>query len=282
MSTGEAESSSDGDDSSDKKDKRVKKVAGWLQDHLNPRRGDERRRQGSLDNSEHLPDTLAEDRRNRRSSAPPGMSSMIGRAVLEKKSRAVSPDDVSTLRSQIGRHKFHGTGNPLRVRSPTTSSSLAVENLARIVKSGRVGREGKEQSGSVLAFKTERGNKGAFWAESVEVAGKYGWTGVIMPPDAKTDQPFPVEMVVWFLVEDVAERDQLKKLLETGTNRGEGVEIPREQPTGFDPRVSEVKCEECWEMVSDRVITVSQLADKLRGEGAISHLAAKLRGLVDR
>ncbi len=48
----------------------------------------------------------------------------------------------------------------------------------------------------------------------MRLAGKYGWTGLVLPPNADTSKLFPVSEVKWFLVETHEERKQLISLLQ--------------------------------------------------------------------
>jgi hypothetical protein len=73
----------------------------------------------------------------------------------------------------------------------------------------------------------------------VRLAGRYGWTGIILPSDADCSKPFPVtEKASWFLVTDQNELVQLESLL-----KGDA---------------------EQWKSVRDRLVTISQLAERSR------------------
>jgi len=152
--------------------------------------------------------------------------------------------DIDTIKSKLGRYQHHGTGNPLAMRSPSTPKTLAADNLAAIIKSGHLGADRRDLSGSIIQLRTERGQvkSGAFWVNRVELAGHYGWTGLILQPDVDTSTSLPISRCIWFLVEDEAERTYLETLVtgeqnDAGTNR--------------------------WNEVRDRVVTIEQLAAKL-------------------
>ena len=56
---------------------------------------------------------------------------------------------IDTIKSGLGRYKHHGTGNPLAIRSPSTPRTLAVDNLAAIIRSGHLGVDRSDLSGSI-------------------------------------------------------------------------------------------------------------------------------------
>ena len=179
-------------------------------------------------------------------------SSPRARPSLSRSPRARTPPridperqrQIDTIKSKLGRYKHHGTGNPLAVRSPSTPRTLAVDNLAQIIRSGHLGLDRSDLSGSVPKLRTERGNvnSGAFWVNSVELAGHYGWTGLILQPNVDTSTSLPISNVYLFLVEDDEERMHLESLLkdEDGGSR--------------------------WNKVRDRVVTIEQLANRFLKE----------------
>lgn len=146
---------------------------------------------------------------------------------------------IDTIKSHLGRYKHHGTGNPLAMRSPSTPRTLAVDNLAAIIRSGHLGVDRSDLSGSIPKLRTERGNvnSGAFWVNSVALAGHYGWTGLILPPNVDTTTSLPISKVYLFLVEDDEERIHLETLLKQDSSR--------------------------WDEVRDRVVTIEHLAKRL-------------------
>lgn len=152
--------------------------------------------------------------------------------------------DIDTIKSKLGRYQHHGTGNPLAMRSPSTPKTLAADNLAAIIKSGHLGADRRDLSGSIPQLRTERGQvkSGAFWVNRVELAGHYGWTGLILQPDVDTSTSLPISRCIWFLVEDEAERTYLETLV-TGEQNDAGTSR--------------------WNEVRDRVVTIEQLAAKL-------------------
>jgi hypothetical protein len=139
-------------------------------------------------------------------------------------------NDVSIIKETYGDYQHHGTGNPLNQRAPSAPREMALTNLAAIIQNGSVGQE---SSNSTPQLKTERGNKGSFWTCRLRHAGQYGWTGLVLPQNAKSDQPFPIEHVSYFLLESASQVAKLKS------------------------QVSDLK----WNEVKERVITVSQLAE---------------------
>jgi hypothetical protein len=157
-----------------------------------------------------------------------------------KRQRRINPndgaEDISIIKQRFGNLKFHGTGNPLALRSPNTPETLAVDNLAVIIQSGYLGQE---NSDSTPQLKTEQGSTGgSFWADRVALAGQYGWTGVVLPSDANTSESFPVSDAVWFLVTNQKEMNRLK---------------------------SEV-CSanlQLWSEIKDRTVTIAQLAKRV-------------------
>lgn len=149
-------------------------------------------------------------------------------------------DDIAVIKEKFGHYQHHGTGNPLNQRAPSAPRDMAVTNLANIILNGMVG---SVSSDSTPKLKTERGSKGSFWTCRLRLAGSYGWTGLVLPSDAKSDNPFPVQNVKYFLVEGP---EEVKKLEE------------------------KVCDSEKWHEVQGRVITVSQLAELARaGPGAM-------------
>ena len=179
----------------------------------------------------------------------PSPSSPRARPSLSRSPRARTPPridrerqrQIDTIKSKLGRYKHHGTGNPLAVRSPSTPRTLAVDNLAQIIRSGHLGLDRSDLSGSVPKLRTERGNvnSGAFWVNSVELAGHYGWTGLILQPNVDTSTSLPISNVYLFLVEDDEERMHLESLL-------------KDEDSGSR-----------WNKVRDRVVTIEQLANRL-------------------
>lgn len=144
--------------------------------------------------------------------------------------------DIELLQDRLGDYQHHGTGNPLTVRSPTTPKDYAVRTLAHILNEGVLGQTLEESPSTKFVLKTERGKSGSFWTSRVRLAGSYGWTGIILPKDADTSQPFPIENASWILVEDHDELRLLKSLVET----------------------------ERWRRLKDRIVTTSTLAKRLR------------------
>ena len=115
---------------------------------------------------------------------------------------------INTIKSKLGRYQHHGTGNPLAMRSPSTPKTLAVDNLAAIIQSGHLGADRRDLSGSIPQLRTERGQvkSGAFWVNRVELAGHYGWTGLILQSNVDTSTSLPISKCIWFLVEDEEQR----------------------------------------------------------------------------
>ena len=148
----------------------------------------------------------------------------------------VDSADIDIIKAKFGDYKHHGTGNPLALRAPSTPKDHAVTKLADIIKNGVVGQA---SSDSTPKLKTERGQDGSFWTCRLKLAGSYGWTGLILPKDCKTDNPLPIESVKWFLVEKPADAELLEKTL---------CESDRAK----------------WDGVRERVITVGRLADLAR------------------
>ena len=178
--------------------------------------------------------------------SPSSPSSPRARPSLSRSPRTpprIDPErqrQIDTIKSHLGRYKHHGTGNPLAVRSPSTPRTLAVDNLAEIIRSRHLGVDRSDLSGSIPKLRTERGNvnSGAFWVNSVALAGHYGWTGLILQPNVDTSTSLPTSKVYLFLVEDNEERMHLETLLkdEDGGSR--------------------------WNDVRDRVVTIEQLAKR--------------------
>ena len=161
--------------------------------------------------------------------------------------RQIDPErqrHIDTIKSKLGRYQHHGTGNPLAMRSPSTPKTLAVDNLAVIIQSGHLGADRRDLSGSIPQLRTERGQvkSGAFWVNSVGLAGHYGWTGLILQPNVDTSTSLPISKCIWFLVEDEKERTYLETLV-TGEQNDAGTYR--------------------WNEVRDRVVTIEQLAAKL-------------------
>ena len=179
--------------------------------------------------------------------SPSSPSSPRARPSLSRSPRTpprIDPErqrQIDTIKSHLGRYKHHGTGNPLAVRSPSTPRTLAVDNLAAVIRSGHLGVDRSDLSGSIPKLRTERGNanSGAFWVNSVALAGHYGWTGLILQPNVDTSKSLPISKVYLFLVEDDEERMHLETLLkdEDGGSR--------------------------WNEVRDRIVTIEQLANRL-------------------
>lgn len=119
----------------------------------------------------------------------------------------------------------------------------AIRKLADVISDGHLGqtRESLHSStGSNLSdvptLRTQRGQStGSFWASRLRLAGAYGWTGIILPHDTDTSQPFPITDALWFLVETEEERQVLESLINS----------------------------ERWQEVKDRVVTIRQLAGRL-------------------
>lgn len=153
-------------------------------------------------------------------------------------------EDITLIKSKFGHYQHHGTGNPLAKRAPSTPPRFAITNLAAIIANGLVGQV---SSDSTPKLKTERGKDGSFWTCRLRIAGSYGWTGLVLPSDTKTDNPLPINKVVWFLVESPQEKELLEKIVcETDTIK--------------------------WVEVKERVITVSQLAELARRDGDAMNL----------
>jgi hypothetical protein len=175
-------------------------------------------------------------------------SSPRARPSLSRTPPRIDPErqrHIDTIKSKLGRYKHHGTGNPLAMRSPSTPRTLAVDNLAAIIRSGHLGVDRSDLSGSIPKLRTERGNvaSGAFWVNRVELAGHYGWTGLILQPNVDTSTSLPISNVYLFLVTDDEERIDLETLLkeEEGDRNGKSR----------------------WNEVRDRVVTIEQLAARL-------------------
>ena len=67
--------------------------------------------------------------------------------------------DIDTIKSKLGRYQHHGTGNPLAMLSPSTPKTLAADNLAAIIKSGHLGADRRDLSGSIPQLRTERASQ---------------------------------------------------------------------------------------------------------------------------
>lgn len=158
------------------------------------------------------------------------------RRKLNIQQEQYTDDDISVIKQVFGDYQHHGTGNPLNMRAPSTPSNQDVKTLAAIIQNGLVGQV---SSNSTPKLKTERGKSGSFWVNRLRLAGSYGWTGLVLPKDCKTDNPLPIAKVKWFLVESLEEMELLKKIL---------IESDK------------------WEEVRERVITVAQLAELARCE----------------
>jgi hypothetical protein len=156
--------------------------------------------------------------------------------------------DVDIIRQKLGKHRHHGTGNPLALRSPRTPPDLAVRNLAAIIRNGSLGDLPKSDSTPTLKTRMGNTNDHSFWTNPVNKAGSYGWTGLIIPENADTSQAYPVEKVEWFLVENVEEYNRLQSILQD--------EVVKD-----DDRTNS---NNTWETVKDRVVTIQQLAERLR------------------
>jgi hypothetical protein len=183
-------------------------------------------------------------KRRRRTEAHPSSSCSASSSTTRR--RDDKEKDVEMIRTKLGDFKFHGTGNPLAMRSPTMPKTLAVDNLAAIIRSGHLGQE-HNNSDSTPQLKTERGTnkEGSFWADRMRLAGKYGWTGLVLPPNADTSKRFPVSEVKWFLVETQEERNQLLSLLQQSS-----------EEAGKNDDASWVESS-----LIDRIVTISELAD---------------------
>lgn len=154
--------------------------------------------------------------------------------------RQNTSEDIEIIKSKYGGYQHHGTGNPLARRAPSSRTHLAVRNLAQIIQDGVLGQV--HSSNSIPSLKTERGSSnGSFWTCRLELAGSYGWTGLVLPQDCKTNTPLPMEQVTWFLVDTSQEMELLKTTV---------CESDKQK----------------WEQVQERVITVSQLAKLARGD----------------
>ena len=148
-------------------------------------------------------------------------------------------NDIEIIKQVYGHYQHHGTGNPLALRAPSSPKGFAVSNLANIIQDGHVGR--LPSSDSTPKLKTERGASGSsFWTSRLRLAGSYGWTGLVLEENAKSNQPLPIQEVKYFLVESEEEINALQESLE----------------------------QTHWSQVKERVITVSQLAEQARHETA--------------
>jgi hypothetical protein len=178
----------------------------------------------------------SDDKESATDSSPPRPRSR--RKLLQE--QHYTDDDIQVIKKKFGHYQHHGTGNPLAKRAPSTPIEYAATNLANIIQAGHVGKALSERS-STPQLKTERGNAsdGSFWACRLRLAGSYGWTGLVIKENAKTDNPLPIEEVQYFLVESNDEMNVLKS------------------------KLSEQK----WKQVQERVITVKQLADLARATG---------------
>ena len=163
--------------------------------------------------------------------------------------RRQSANEIDVIRQYLGDCQHHGTGNPLAARSPTMPDNYAVIKLAEIIESGYVGQPfpsrgeysmsvsstASSDSLKAVKLKTERGKLGSFWTSRLRLAGAYGFTGLILPPDTNSSKPFPIDQVLWFLLQTEEERQVLKSLVS----------------------------KEMWEKVEKRVVTTAQLAKQL-------------------
>ena len=148
-------------------------------------------------------------------------------------------DDIEIIKQVYGHYQHHGTGNPITSRAPSSPKGFAISNLVNIIQDGNVGN--LYSTDSTPKLKTERGTSGSsFWTCRLRLAGKYGWTGLVLEENAQSDQPLPIQDIKYFLVESEEEINALKKSLEQTQ----------------------------WDQVKERVITVSQLAEQARRETA--------------
>ena len=169
--------------------------------------------------------------------------------------RQRSTSEIDVIRHYLGDCQHHGTGNPLAVRAPTMPQHYAVKKLADVINNGFIGqRPSQSSSTSTLSLnstnsttsgskqqmgfklKTERGKLGSFWTTRLRLAGSYGWTGIILPKDADTSQPYPIDSASYFLVENDEELQLLQSLI--------------------DPDI--------WPTIQSRVITTTKLANNLK------------------
>lgn len=169
-------------------------------------------------------------------------------AINNDNSNNQSNADVDIIRQKLGKHRHHGTGNPLAVRSPRTLPDLAIRNLAVIIRNGTLGDVPTSDSTPNLKTRMGNTNDHSFWTNPVEKAGSYGWTGLILPENTDTSQAYPVEQVEWFLVENVAEYNRLQSILQD--------EVVKDD--------NHTSSNNTWETVKDRVVTIQQLAEGLR------------------
>ena len=71
-------------------------------------------------------------------------------------------------------------------------------------------------------LRTEQGMAGSsFWADRFRLAGQYGWTGLILPPDVDTSHPVPMDEVSYFLVETPQDKERLHQWLVEGISFSE-------------------------------------------------------------
>jgi len=168
-------------------------------------------------------------------SPPPSRS----RRRLNIQKEEYTDDDIAIIKQTLGHHQHHGTGNPLAMRAPSSPGGFAVANLAAIIQHGQVGQV---SSDSTPKLKTERGTSGAsFWTCRLRLAGSYGWTGLVLPEHAKTDNPLSIQDVTYFLVESLNDVNTVQQNLSMKK----------------------------WNDVKERVVTVAQLAELARSGNAM-------------
>mmetsp|Transcript_24561 Transcript_24561/g.44440 ORF Transcript_24561/g.44440 Transcript_24561/m.44440 type:complete len:217 (-) Transcript_24561:568-1218(-) len=181
------------------------------------------------------------------------------RKLMLLDTQAKRDEDILIIQGKLGDYQHHGTGNPLAVRSPETPEDYAVQNLAKIIRSGVLGQSSSSSSSgannnntttnnsSTPGLKTKRGTSGSFWTIRLSLAGQYGWTGLILVKDADSSKPLSVdENILWFLVTNEEERKQLEQFVKNKSSS------------------SDAQINDRWEAVKSRVVTISQLADHAR------------------
>eukprot|EP00978_Attheya_sp_CCMP212_P032593 scaffold128067_cov57-Attheya_sp.AAC.3 len=178
--------------------------------------------------------------------------------MLLDDTQAKRDEDILMIQEKLGNYQHHGTGNPLAVRSPETPTDYAVQNLAKIIRSGVLGQSSSSSgannnnntttnNSSTPGLKTKRGTSGSFWTIRLSLAGQYGWTGLILVKGADSSKPLSVDdNILWFLVTNEEERKQLEQLVKNKSSS------------------SDSQINDRWEAVKSRVVTISQLADHAR------------------
>eukprot|EP00980_Cylindrotheca_fusiformis_P021329 scaffold8212_cov93-Cylindrotheca_fusiformis.AAC.9 len=205
-----------------------------------------------------------------------GTRSTTTSSSSSKNKKIPAPDDDSSSDERIvaiqeayGHLMFHGTGNPLNVRSPNTPETLAVDHLANIIQSGSLGQVHHQDSNTNTTpeLETEQGNEGdgAFWADRLQLAGQYGWTGIVLAEDTDTSKPVQLSEMIYFLVSDQQEKDRLRsKLTSSSSSSDETKSIWEDVKDRLKSKLtsssSDDENKKIWEDVKDRTFTIDELA----------------------